>query len=413
MPTGVVEVVLLAILGVVVIVVWAFVVIGSYPKRPPHDVNSASDGNGGPQAADGETRSEKTVCSECEGPDVLAWPREQNAGQPADVPPPNGAPPRNKTILVADDDPIVLRSLSQRLRHLGYRVHCAVDASQALLDVPKVRPDLAILDLVMPAGNGLIVCEMLGCDRDYADIPIIIHSVFTDESIKRRTRQLKAHYVEKSPRSWAEIKQLVESLLSDKNEASATSAATESVERPRPSIVAAVSEKAAEHGEPAARPDGSAVASDAAAAWEQKPISVLCVDDDPVVRRSIAMRLEPYGISVLGVEGGAQAYDSALTIRPDIILLDLRMPDEQGDRVMTKLKEDMLTRDIPVIVLTMESTAGVRRRMISLGAESVVTKPIHWPELLSSMGLCVELPEKLIRDYGLPGPSAPRRVSGV
>jgi CheY-like chemotaxis protein len=402
MPTGVVVVAVLAILGVAALVAWAFFAIGSYTKRPPQAVSSP---------AESETRSEKIVCSESEGPDALAWPGEQNAEQPADASPPNGVPPRNKTILVADDDPVVLRSLSQRLTHLGYRVHCAVDASQALLDVPKVRPDLAILDLVMPAGNGLIVCEMLGCDRDYADIPIIIHSVFTDESIKRRTRQLKAHYVEKSPRSWAEIKQLVESLLSDKH--ASTSTATKSVEQPGPSAAFAVSEKASEHGEPAARPDGLAVASDAAVAWEQKPISVLCVDDDPVVRRSIAMRLEPYGISVLGVEGGAQAYDSALTIRPDIILLDLRMPDEQGDRVMTKLKEDMLTRDIPVIVLTMESTAGVRRRMISLGAESVVTKPIHWPELLSSMGLCVELPEKLIRDYGLPGPSAPRPVGGV
>jgi CheY-like chemotaxis protein len=397
MSTGLVAVVALAILGVVALVMWAIFAIGSHSQSPPQSVESPPGSKTDAELADSGTRSERTVCSQSNGPNAIEWPQESGNEQSADSSASDRAAARDKMILVADDDPVVLRVLSQRLEHLGYRVHCAVDASQALLDVPKVRPDLAILDLVMPAGNGLIVCEMLGCDREYADIPIIVHSVFTDESIKRRTRQLKAHYVEKSPHSWSEIQRLVEMLLEGKP----SPASTESEEKARQSAVANASEKPAASSEATALPNGSQAASDTVSARQQRPLTVLCIDDDPVVRHSVTSRLKPYGIKVAGVEGGLQGYDSAVADRPDVILLDLKMPDQQGDRVMAKLKENPQTRNIPVIVLTMESTAGVRRRMTSLGAESLVSKPIHWPELFLCMGRCVELPQQLIHDYGL------------
>jgi CheY-like chemotaxis protein len=399
MATGLVVVVALAILGVAALVVWAVRAMGSYA---PRSADSPSGNRVDGKPSNDETPSERTVCSACEGPNALEWPQASGNEESADTSTSNRAPARNKTILVADDDPVVLRALSQRLKALGYQVHCAVDACQALLDVPKVRPDLAILDLVMPAGNGLIVCEMLGCDRDYANIPIIIHSVFTDESIKRRTRQLKAYYVEKSPRSWSEIKRLVETLLEGKP----SSASTQPEENLREPGVGDVSEKPAAPSEVTLPPDGLQPASDAVAAQRQKPVTVLCIDDDPVVRRSVTSRLEHYGIKVLSVEGGVEGYESAVANQPDVILLDLKMPDQQGDRVMANLRENPQTRDIPVIVLTMESTAGVRRRMTSLGADSLVPKPIHWPELFSCMGQHVELPQQLIHDYGLSNPSA-------
>jgi CheY-like chemotaxis protein len=398
MPTGPTALVILAILGVAILAVWAVLTVVHIQRspRPIKSLGSKADA----RRTDAGARPERTVCSPCDGPGALDWPEKSDSEPSAAASPSDRAAARNKTILVADDDPVVLRALSQRLKHLGYQVHCTVDASQALLDVPKVRPDLAILDLAMPGGNGLIVCEMLGCDREYADIPIIVHSVFNDESVKRRTRQLKAHYVEKSPRSWTEIERLVETLL----EAKPSSAPTEPEEKPK---------KPAAQSQAAMPPDNSQTPSDADAARQQKPLTVLCIDDDPVVRRSVAARLQHYGIKVVSVEGGVQGHDSAVADRPDVILLDLKMPDQQGDRVMAKLKENPQTRDIPVIVLTMESTAGVRRRMTSLGAESLVSKPIHWPELFSCIGRHVELPQQLIRDYGLSDPLAPSPAASV
>jgi CheY-like chemotaxis protein len=338
--------------------------------------------------------------------------------------------------LIADDDPVVSLALSKRLERLGYQVLRMTDATHALFGIKKVQPDLAILDLEMPSGNGLAVCEMLACDRQCAGIPIIVHSVSADDSIKRRCQQLKVHFVQKSPHSWKEIKEWVDVLLEKKLVPPESLAELERAETPSgpetPSEESMV--PLAEAREPEIAKTGARMATEplsteektriedvgdylaavqpkkneeelaaqAVAPWEHKSLVVLCIDDDPVIIRSIAVRLQPYGIKVRGVNNGTEGYLSAVADPPSMILLDLKMPNGQGDYVLSKLKDNPYTRDIPVIVLTIESTAGVQRKMTSLGAESLVTKPVHWPELFSRMGKCIQLPEQLLIDYKLP-----------
>jgi CheY-like chemotaxis protein len=99
-----------------------------------------------------------------------------------------------------------------------------------------------------------------------------------------------------------------------------------------------------------------------AGAAEQEPLKVLCIDDDPVIARSIAVRLQPYGIEVKEADNGTQGYLMAVTDQPDLILLDLKMPNGEGNYVLSKLKDNEHTREIPVIILTMESHPGVRRQ---------------------------------------------------
>jgi CheY-like chemotaxis protein len=120
---------------------------------------------------------------------------------------------KGKTILIADDDPVIVFALSQRLQQLGFRVIHSPDATHALMGAMKVNPDLIILDVNMPSGNGLAVCEMMASDPRYAGTPVIIHSILSDEATKERCRQLGARHVEKSSRSWEQIKSLVETLI--------------------------------------------------------------------------------------------------------------------------------------------------------------------------------------------------------
>lgn len=295
------------------------------------------------------------------------------------------SPHRQKTILIADDDPVVALSLSQRLQRLGYRIYCSDDATHALLDIEKLKPDLVILDIQMPAGNGMAVCEMLACNRQCVNIPIVVHSVVTDEAVKRRCRQFGTHYVEKSPRSAKEVETLVESLLGQDQSPDTEPSDTE------PSDTLPVHED--RHDEEIVRKTVSP---------PDHPLrSVLCIDDDPVILRSIALRLEPHGIEFRGIDNGDAGYALAIADRPDLILLDLRMPTGAGHRTLEKLKNDPQTKDIPVIVLTMEATTGVQRQMFSLGADSFLTKPVHWPTLVAEMGRCVQLPKQLLSDYQL------------
>jgi CheY-like chemotaxis protein len=91
-----------------------------------------------------------------------------------------------------------------------------------------------------------------------------------------------------------------------------------------------------------------------------------------------------------------------VTAQPDLILLDLKMPNGQGNYVLGKLKDNPRTKDIPVIILTMDTTAGMRREMLSLGANAFLTKPVHWPDMFAEMGRCIKLPKQLLIDYHLP-----------
>jgi len=131
-------------------------------------------------------------------------------------------------------------------------------------------------------------------------------------------------------------------------------------------------------------------------------LKILCIDDDPVVVRSIAMRLEPYGIAVKEAGNGTQGYLTAMKEQPDLIVLDLNMPGGEGNYVLSKLKEHPRTKDIPVVVLTVETAASARRNMIAQGAEDFLCKPVHWPDLFGAMGRCVQLPKRLLDDYHLP-----------
>lgn len=129
---------------------------------------------------------------------------------------------------------------------------------------------------------------------------------------------------------------------------------------------------------------------------------VLCIDDDPVVARTIAIRFQPYGIKVIGATNGTEGYIMATEELPDAILLDLKMPSGEGNYILGKLKGNAKTSDIPVLVLTNVKHAGMRREMFSLGAAAYLNKPIDWHELFEELNRCVRLPKRLMIDYKLP-----------
>ncbi len=79
-----------------------------------------------------------------------------------------------KTILVADDEPYVLRSLEFILKKEGYRVLTAIDGQEALEKIQEERPDLVFLDIQMPRMDGNTVCQNLRRDPATRDLHIIM-----------------------------------------------------------------------------------------------------------------------------------------------------------------------------------------------------------------------------------------------
>ena len=78
-----------------------------------------------------------------------------------------------KKILIADTDALIQRVLSMRLEISGYHVICVPDGDAAMEKVQQERPDLIILDIVLPVINGYEVCRMLKFDSNFENLPAI------------------------------------------------------------------------------------------------------------------------------------------------------------------------------------------------------------------------------------------------
>jgi DNA-binding response OmpR family regulator len=91
-----------------------------------------------------------------------------------------------KKILIIDDDQHLQLGLSARLRARGYRVSCAADAISAITVARKELPDLIILDLGLPAGDGFLVLERMRDLADLVAIPVIVLSARDPTDNKKR-----------------------------------------------------------------------------------------------------------------------------------------------------------------------------------------------------------------------------------
>jgi diguanylate cyclase (GGDEF)-like protein len=109
--------------------------------------------------------------------------------------------------------------------------------------------------------------------------------------------------------------------------------------------------------------------------------TVLVIDDSPEVLAVVAARLRPEGYRVITAADWESGMDLAFVQSPDLILLDVNMPDVSGLDVCRRLKADPRTGDIPVIFLTASDDVSVKVHSFDLGATDYVTKPFHPAEL--------------------------------
>ncbi len=111
-------------------------------------------------------------------------------------------------------------------------------------------------------------------------------------------------------------------------------------------------------------------------------MKVLIVDDDPRAVAVARARLEKDGLTVVSADGGEAGLAAAKCDKPDLILLDVDMPDLSGFEVCALLKDDDSDlRDVPVVFLTAADDSGEKAKGLDLGAVDYVTKPFDAFEL--------------------------------
>jgi signal transduction histidine kinase/CheY-like chemotaxis protein len=113
---------------------------------------------------------------------------------------------------------------------------------------------------------------------------------------------------------------------------------------------------------------------------------VLCIEDNPsnleLIEQIFARRPE---IDLLTAAQGLLGVELAQQHEPDLILLDVNLPDLPGDEVLVRLRDDARTRDVPVIVLSADATRAQVKRMTELGARAYLAKPIDVRTLLATV----------------------------
>jgi two-component system OmpR family response regulator len=109
---------------------------------------------------------------------------------------------------------------------------------------------------------------------------------------------------------------------------------------------------------------------------------ILYVDDEADIREvaTLALALDPE-LEVRGCASGAEALAAVDGWRPDLILLDVMMPDMDGPTTLTKLRSNPAAHAIPVVFITARTQARERERFLALGAVGIIAKPFDAMQL--------------------------------
>ena len=114
------------------------------------------------------------------------------------------------------------------------------------------------------------------------------------------------------------------------------------------------------------------------------PRTVLCIEDDPtslLLVQRVAARTP--GVRLLSAEEGREGLELARRERPDLVLLDLVLPDVPGDEVLRRLRGDPVTAYIPVVVVSANARAERATEVLAAGATQYVTKPLDVEQLIA------------------------------
>jgi signal transduction histidine kinase/DNA-binding response OmpR family regulator/putative methionine-R-sulfoxide reductase with GAF domain len=230
------------------------------------------------------------------------------------------------TVLVIDDDPTV-RDLMQRfLSKEGLRVVAAADGKEGLRLAKELHPDAITLDVLMPGMDGWAVLTALKADPVLSEIPVIMITIVDEKQAGFALGV--ADYLTK-PIDWKRLT----AILQNYQPAGATR-------------------------------------------------RVLVIEDDARTRKMLRTRLEKQGWTVIESENGRAALERMAEGLPDLILLDLMMPEMDGFQFVDQVRTREGWRSIPIIVLTAKDLNEEDRRRLNGYVEGILQKGTYKPEEL-------------------------------
>jgi len=255
----------------------------------------------------------------------------------------------SNVILVVDDDETVRDQMRRFLVREGCDVVTARDGAEAVALARQLKPALITLDVLMPGPDGWSVLQQLKADPELATIPVVMITIMDE---KNRGYSLGASEYIMKPIQHEELRRLIAKY----------------------------------------RPVSA----------DPLRFRVLIVEDDTNTRRQWSRMLSTEGCEVSEAQNGRAALESLTSEPPDLILLDLIMPEMDGFEFLVELRKQQAFRAVPVVVVTAATLGEEDHRRLNGGVERVLSK-----SAFSRDELLEELRE-LARRYAL----APTPASG-
>jgi DNA-binding response OmpR family regulator/anti-sigma regulatory factor (Ser/Thr protein kinase) len=236
-------------------------------------------------------------------------------------------------VLVIEDDPKAVDLLRIYLSEAGYAVETAKDGEEGLDKAKRLSPNAVILDVLLPKVDGWDFLSQMKADATTKDIPVIIVSIVDQKG--KGFALGAAEYLVKPIKK----ESLLRALDTFRLDAKARTA----------------------------------------------PIKILAIDDDPKAIELIAAALEPEGFQVLKTYGGEEGLALAKTEQPDIIILDLLMPEVNGFEVLDRLERSPATNKPPVVLFTVKHLTVDEKQQLRGRIARLAQKDEYSPQRLVGM----------------------------
>jgi diguanylate cyclase (GGDEF)-like protein/PAS domain S-box-containing protein len=239
---------------------------------------------------------------------------------------------RNKPlVLVAEDDRPTSEILTINLVNSGYSVAHAYDGIEAVEKAKSLKPFAILLDIMLPKKDGWDVLNELKTDKDTKNIPVIITSIIDNKDLGFALGA--TDYLIKPIEKETLIYTLSQFTLTSKR--------------------------------------------------KKRQVNILLVDDDPIVHKMIEKILADEGFNLVHAYNGEEGLKMSIELKPDLILLDLVMPDIDGFEVAENIKKHPISAQIPIFIITSKDLTVEERLKLSGNIERIIGKKSFSAEELS------------------------------
>jgi DNA-binding response OmpR family regulator len=257
-----------------------------------------------------------------------------------------------KKILIIEDDEKIALALSIRLKAHGYTTWTAGDGIVGMATARRCKPDLILLDIFLPAGNGFTLAEQFRQVWETRATPIILTTASQDHQLANKAKALGASGLLRKPYDAEVLASTIEAAFG----------------RPQPTT----------------RSISAGPQSGPGPVDGQARKRILIVEDDQKIAMGLVLRMKAAGFEPTVAADAISGVRSAVNQRPDLVLLDISLPAGNGFSVAEGIQRSIPT-PVPIIFLTASKLPEFRLRAQELGGVGFFEKPYEAEALIAAV----------------------------